>query len=181
MRSIKRGAKLTAIKVKARKLVERDVLSHLGDVALTSSAQSFQALEMSNGYFLQDNRDEVFQEIPEGICAMAIEGRKEKGERRIKQMNLKRRLQDKREGILALAAKYGAYNVRIFGSVARGESDDDSDVDFLVAMESGRSLLDLGGLLMELQDLLDCQVDIVTQKELRPRIRDHVLAEAIVL
>ena len=96
-------------------------------------------------------------------------------------MNLERRLQDKREEILALAAKYGAYNVRVFGSVARGESDDDSDVDFSVEMESGRSLLDLGGLLMELQDLLDCQVDIVTQKGLRPRIRDHVLAEAIVL
>ncbi len=96
-------------------------------------------------------------------------------------MNLERRLLDKREEILALAAKYGAYDVRVFGSVARGESDADSDVDFLVEMESGRSLLDLGGLLMELQDLLGCRVDIVTQKGLRSRIRDRVLAEAVAL
>lgn len=67
-------------------------------------------------------------------------------------MNLEGRLRDKREEILAIAAKYGAYNVRIFGSVARGESDANSDIDFWVEMEPGRSLLDLGGLLMELQD-----------------------------
>lgn len=96
-------------------------------------------------------------------------------------MKLEGRLQDKREEILAIAAKYGAYNVRVFGSVARGESDADSDVDFLVEMEPGRSLLDLGGLLMELQGLLGCQVDIVTQKGLRARIREHVLAEAVPL
>lgn len=96
-------------------------------------------------------------------------------------MNLEGRLQDKREEILAIAAKYGAYNVRVFGSVARGESDADSDVDFLVEMEPGRSLLDLGGLLMELQEVLGCQVDVVTQKGLRARIREHVLAEAVPL
>lgn len=96
-------------------------------------------------------------------------------------MNLEERLKDKREDILALARKYGAYNVRVFGSVARGEADADSDVDFLVEMERGRSLLDLGGLLMELQALLDCRVDIVTEKGLRSRIRQQVLAEAITL
>jgi uncharacterized protein with HEPN domain len=62
-------------------------------------------------------------------------------------------LEEKRDEILQLAAQYGAFNVRIFGSVARNEADQDSDIDFLVDMESGRSLLDLGGLLMELNDL----------------------------
>jgi len=78
-----------------------------------------------------------------------------------------------------MAARHGAYNVRVFGSVARGEVDSASDVDFLVEMESGRSLLDLGGLLMELQELLDCPVDIVTEKGLRTRIRDRVFNEAV--
>lgn len=96
-------------------------------------------------------------------------------------MNLEERLQDKREAILALATKYGAYNIRVFGSVARGEADADSDLDFLVDMEMGRNLLDLGGLLMELSDLLGCPVDIVTEKGLRSRIRERVLAEAIPL
>ena len=96
-------------------------------------------------------------------------------------MNIEERLQEKREEILAVAAKYGAHHVRVFGSVARGEADSDSDVDFLVEMEAERSLFDLGGLLMELQDLLGCQVDIVTEKGLRPRIRERVLNEAVPL
>ena len=90
-------------------------------------------------------------------------------------------LKTERAKILDLAAQYGAYNVRVFGSVARGEADSTSDIDFLVEMEPGRSLLDLGGLLMELQNLLDCPVDIVTDKGLRTRIRERVLAEAIPL
>lgn len=96
-------------------------------------------------------------------------------------MNLKEHLKSKREDILQLAAKHGAYNVRVFGSVARGEADAKSDVDFLVEMEPGRSLFDLGGLLMELQDLLGCPVDIVTDKGLRHRIRERVLTEAVPL
>lgn len=96
-------------------------------------------------------------------------------------MNLEEHLKSKREDILRLAAKHGAYNVRVFGSVARGEADAESDVDFLVEMEPGRSLFDLGGLLMELQDLLDCPVDIVTDKGLRNRIRERVLTEAVPL
>lgn len=90
-------------------------------------------------------------------------------------------LQANRERILQTAANYGAYNVRIFGSVARGEADASSDVDFLVEMEPGRSLFDLGGLLMDLQELLNCKVDIVTEKGLRQRIRERVLREAISL
>ena len=86
-----------------------------------------------------------------------------------------------RDQILVLAAKYGAFNVRVFGSVARGEADSKSDVDFLVDLEDGRSLFDLGGLLMELQKLLGRNVDVVTTAGLRPRIKDHVIKEAISL
>ena len=81
--------------------------------------------------------------------------------------------------ILGVAAKYGARNVRVFGSVARGKADDQSDVDFLVEMEPGRSLLDLGGLQAELEALLGCPVDVVTEKALKPRIRGRILAEAV--
>jgi uncharacterized protein len=90
-------------------------------------------------------------------------------------------LHQQREEILRLAKAHGAYNVRIFGSVARGEADLHSDVDFLVEMQSGRSLLDLGGLLMDLQTLLQCKVDVVTEKGLKQRMRDKVLREAIPL
>ena len=90
-------------------------------------------------------------------------------------------LQQKRNDILRLAARHGARNVRIFGSVARGEAGPDSDIDFLVELETGRSLLDLGGLLMDLQDLLHCKVDVVTEKGLRSRIRARVLQEAVSL
>jgi uncharacterized protein len=88
---------------------------------------------------------------------------------------------EKREEILQIAAKHGARTVRVFGSVARGEADAASDLDLLVEMEPGRSLLDLGGLLMELQDLLGCRVDVVTERGLRERIRDRVLKEAVAL
>ena len=83
-----------------------------------------------------------------------------------------------REQILAVAAKYGASNVRVFGSVVHWTADQDSDIDFLVDMEPGRSLFDMGGLLMELQELLKRDVDVITPAGLRPRIRDRVLREA---
>ncbi len=90
-------------------------------------------------------------------------------------------LKNKRKDILRIASKYGARNVRIFGSLARGEAREDSDIDLLVDMEPGRSLFDLGGMLMDLQNLLAQKVDIVTEKGLRPRIRDRVLKEALPL
>ncbi len=93
-------------------------------------------------------------------------------------MGIEELLKDRREDILRIAAQHGAHNVRVFGSVARGEAQPDSDVDFLVEMESGRSLLDLGGLLMDLQALLGREVDVVTDKGLRDRIRARVLHEA---
>jgi uncharacterized protein len=90
-------------------------------------------------------------------------------------MQPERILQEKRQQILAIARKYGAHNVRIFGSVARGEARPDSDIDFLVELEPGRSLFDLGGLVYELQELLGVDVDVVTEKGLKARIRDRVI------
>lgn len=90
-------------------------------------------------------------------------------------------LRHKRAEILRIATQHGALNIRVFGSVARGEARPDSDVDFLVDVEAGRSLLDLGGLLMDLRDLLHCPVDVVTEKGLRPRVRERVLREAVPL
>ncbi len=95
--------------------------------------------------------------------------------------NINDLLKSKREEILRLAAKRGARNVRIFGSVARGQARPDSDIDFLVDLETGRSLLDLGGLLNDLQKLLDRPVDVVTESGLRERIRARVLKDAIPL
>ena len=98
-----------------------------------------------------------------------------------KNLNIYNRLQERRTQVLAIAAKHVAYNVRVFGSVARHEADSASDIDLLVDMEPERSLLDLGGLLMDLQELLGCPVDVVTEKGLRGRIRERVLKEATAL
>ncbi len=94
-------------------------------------------------------------------------------------MQLKDFLLLKRDEILRLASKHGARNIRVFGSTARGEADLNSDVDFLVEMEPGRTLLDMGGLLVELEALLQRRVDVVTERGLKKRIRDRVLKEAV--
>jgi predicted nucleotidyltransferase len=94
-------------------------------------------------------------------------------------MGIQEIIVSRKEQILDLAAKYGASNIRVFGSVARGTADEKSDVDFLVNLAPGRSLLDLGGLLYELQKLLGRNVDVITPDGLRPRIRDRVLKEAV--
>jgi predicted nucleotidyltransferase len=86
-----------------------------------------------------------------------------------------------RDEIARIAARHGAHDIRVFGSVARGDTTPDSDVDFLVELDPGRSLFDLGGLLMALQELLGRPVDVVTTAGLRDRIRERVLAEAIAL
>ena len=93
-------------------------------------------------------------------------------------MKLGQRMQARREQILAIAHKNGAHDVRIFGSVARGDARPDSDIDFLVNLEAGRSLLDLARLLRELQTLLGHNVDVVTEAGLRPRICPQVLKDA---
>jgi len=96
-------------------------------------------------------------------------------------MNVRELLESKREEILRIAAKHGARNVRIFGSVARGEADDASDVDFLVEFEPTVSLLDHASLLVELEDLLGRKVDVASMRGLKERIRDRVLREAVPL
>jgi uncharacterized protein len=96
-------------------------------------------------------------------------------------MDLRDVLTKKRDEIIKVATVHGARNIRVFGSVARGEADEKSDIDFLVEMEPGRSLLDLGGLLMDLQDVLGREVDVVTERGLNPRIRERVLKEAVAL
>jgi uncharacterized protein len=93
-------------------------------------------------------------------------------------MDANQLLQSKRKEILQIAARNGATNVRVFGSVARGDARPDSDVDILVNLEANRSLLDLARLLRELQSLLNCPVDVITEASLRPRLRSRVLKEA---
>lgn len=93
-------------------------------------------------------------------------------------MGIQKIISKHREQILSLAEKYGASDVRVFGSFARGTADEKSDVDFLVNLAPGRSLFDLGGLLYESQELIGRRVDVVTPAGLRPRIRDRVLREA---
>ncbi|MGH7320325.1 MAG: nucleotidyltransferase family protein [Candidatus Rokuibacteriota bacterium] len=96
-------------------------------------------------------------------------------------MGAQERLKLKREDIVRAAARHGAQNVRVFGSVARGDADDTSDIDFLVEMAPGRTLLDMGGLLMDLRELLQRDVDVVSERGLRPEIRERVLREAVAL
>ena len=90
-------------------------------------------------------------------------------------------IQAHHDEILRLAEKYGAYSVRMFGSVARGESDETSDLDILVRMSPDRSLVDRIMLIQDLQDLLHISVDVVNEQALHKEIRDEVLAEAVAL
>jgi len=83
-----------------------------------------------------------------------------------------------RDALLAIAGKHGAHSVRIFGSVARGEDTERSDIDFLIALDSGRSLLDLIGLKNDLEDYLHRPTDVVTEGCLHHLIRQRVLDEA---
>jgi predicted nucleotidyltransferase len=90
-------------------------------------------------------------------------------------------LKDKRYEILAIDARHGAHNLRVFGSVARGEAGPESDLDILVEMEPGTSLLDHVALMQDLEDLLQRKVHVVSERALHWYIRDRVLAEAISL
>jgi predicted nucleotidyltransferase len=84
----------------------------------------------------------------------------------------------RREEILLLAERRGAHNVRVFGSVARGEANENSDLDLLVAWEPGRSLMDHAGLVQDLQELLGMKVHVGTEKSLHWYVRDRILREA---
>lgn len=90
-------------------------------------------------------------------------------------------LRQKRDQILRITESYGARNVRIFGSVARGEESPESDLDLLVDLEPDRNLLDLSHLIIDLQDLLGRKVDVVEPEGLHWYIRDRVLKEAVAL
>jgi len=94
-------------------------------------------------------------------------------------MGLEALLGTKRQDVPRIAGKYGARRVRIFGSVARDEADNQSDVDVLVDLDPGRSLLDLGGPRFELEALLGSPVDVVTERGLKPRIRERAPREAV--
>ena len=96
-------------------------------------------------------------------------------------MGMSELLKEKREAILRIAAKHGARNARVFGSAARGEADEESDLDLLVEMEPGRSLLDHAALWLELQEVLGRRVDVVSDRGIKARIRERVLREAVLL
>jgi hypothetical protein len=90
-------------------------------------------------------------------------------------------LQAHRNDILSAAARHGAHAIRVFGSVARGQSTDASDVDFLVEMGEDSTLLDRAALMLELRSILGCDVDVVTERSLKPRVRAGILREAVSL
>jgi predicted nucleotidyltransferase len=96
-------------------------------------------------------------------------------------MDLQRLLREKRDDICAIASKHGAYNVRIFGSVVRGEAGPDSDIDFLIDAGPDTSSWFPAGLILDLQEVLGQRVEVVTEKALNPYVRDHVLGEAVPL
>jgi predicted nucleotidyltransferase len=96
-------------------------------------------------------------------------------------MSVTELLNVKRDEVLQVAARHGARNIRVFGSAARGDAEPSSDVDFLVELEEGRSLLDLVGLWQDLEKLLERPVDIVEPEGLHWYIRDKVLREAVPL
>jgi len=90
-------------------------------------------------------------------------------------------IRQNRDAILQIARRYGASDIRIFGSIARGEATDSSDLDLIVRFEPGRSLLDHGGLVMDLRELLGTRVDVIDEEAMRPRFRQHVMKEAVPL
>lgn len=90
-------------------------------------------------------------------------------------------LRSHRGEILGIAERRGMGAVRVFGSISRGEAGETSDIDLLVQPEPGRSLLDIGGFAADLEELLGCRVDIVSERGLRPRFRDRVLHDAVAL
>ena len=94
-------------------------------------------------------------------------------------MNLSQLIQQKRRQVLEIAQGHGARNVRIFGSVARGETTETSDLDLLIEMAPERTLLDIVAIKQDLEELLGCKVDVLTEAAISPYLRDKVLHEAV--
>jgi predicted nucleotidyltransferase len=96
-------------------------------------------------------------------------------------LTLDQLLHEKRDDIKGIAARHGAYNIRVFGSVARGEAGPESDIDILIDVGPTTSSWFPAGLILDLEDLLGRRVEVITEKALNPELRDHVLREAIPL
>jgi predicted nucleotidyltransferase len=94
-------------------------------------------------------------------------------------MNISQLIKQQRSQILEIAQGHGARNVRLFGSVARGETTETSDLDLLIEMEAGRNLLDVIAIKQDLEDLLGCKVDVVTEAAISPYLKEKVLREAV--
>ena len=90
-------------------------------------------------------------------------------------------IRSRREDILRIAASHGARNIRVFGSIARGEANDESDVDFLVNFDESSSLMDHAALLVELEELLGRKVDVAPEESIRTKIKERVMKDAIPL
>jgi hypothetical protein len=96
-------------------------------------------------------------------------------------VSVSRRVSDSRDEIARIAARHGVTRIRVFGSVARGEDRDTIDVDFLITVGEKHSAWFPGGLIADLEELLGCRVDVVTEDALHPRLRDRILSEAVEL
>jgi predicted nucleotidyltransferase len=114
------------------------------------------------------------------LSALSIDV-KVQGKGGVNHMGPERLLRKNRNKVIAIAAKHGAHNPRIFGSVARGEAGPESDIDILVKMEEGRSLLDISALILDLKDLLGVKVDVVSEDGIYWLLRRRILKEAIPL
>ena len=96
-------------------------------------------------------------------------------------MGIDRSLKEKRGDVLRIAANHGARDVRVFGSRARGQAHRDSDLDLLITLEKGKSLLDIVAIKQDIEDLLGYKVDVVTEAAISPYMRDRILEEAVPL
>jgi len=96
-------------------------------------------------------------------------------------MDIETLVKEKRDKILEITARHGATRVRVFGSTVRGKTKPGSDIDFLVELQAGKSLLDIIAIKQDLEDLLSCEVDIVTEAALSPYIKKEVLQQAVSL
>ena len=96
-------------------------------------------------------------------------------------MSIDSSLQEKRSDILRIAASHGARDVRVFGSRSRGQARHDSDLDLLITLENGKSLLDIVAIKQDIEDLLGYKVDVVTEAAISPYMRDIILEEAVLL